>query len=297
MKKNIAVIHGGVGQDRHKSVEYGKTITKIFRDVGNNVVEIHLHPNGSWTRDGKVENLENALTGMEHAWNALVGEEGENGLVEKLCHKCHVKIIGHKSLHTDLAADKKKLKDVLKQHKIKTPYSKVLHLHKVNSEDLKHAYQMVGLPALVKPLKGSSGRNIFFVNNFKEYTNAVENIFASGHDVLVEKPIVGKHISCFVFAYKGNLHAHVYSDVELEREEFMQVRNEALFIHNSLAFNHHVKYDFVLQIPPLSLRSSSTPSLYFLEANTHPSLLHDEIDRIFKKGEVSLSEYLINRVS
>ncbi len=188
-------------------------------------------------------------------------------------------------MHTDLAANKKKLKDALKQHKIKVPYSKTLHQNKVNSEDLKHAYQMVGLPALVKPLTGSGGKNIHLINNFKEYTAAVENIFAAGQDVLVEKPIMGKHISCFVFSHKGNLHAHVYSEDQLDREEFLQVRNEALFIHNTLAFDHHVKYDFVLG-----------KHLYFLEANTHPSLLHDEIDRIFKKGEVSLSEYLLGKI-
>lgn len=293
MFKKIGVVHGGVMSGREKSVLNGRIISKVFRDAGNNVVEIHLHPNGSWTKDGKIENLENALVGMEHVWNALVGEDGENGLVEKLCHKCHVKVIGHKSLHTDLAANKKKLKDALKQHKIKVPYSKTLHQNKVNSEDLKHAYQMVGLPALVKPLAGSGGKNIHLINNFKEYTAAVESIFAAGQDVLVEKPIIGKHVSCFVFSHKGNLHAHVYSEDQLDREEFLQVRNEALFIHNTLAFDHHVKYDFVLQDKK---KLEKHGQLYFLEANTHPSLLHDEIDRIFKKGEVSLSEYLLGKI-
>lgn len=286
--KKIAVVHGGVGHERGKSIMYGNAITKIFRDAGNNIVEIHLHPNGSWTKDGKIENLENALTGLEFLWNALVGEDGESALVETLCHKCHVKVLGHKSLHTELAANKKKLKDCLKQHKIKTPYSKVLHQYKINSEELKYVYRMVGLPALVKPLNSSGGKNIFLVNNFKEYINAVENIFANGLDVLVEKPIEGKHISCFVFEYKNNLHAHVYSDVDLGREEFMHVRNEALFIHNTLAFDHHVKYDFILD---------RKNKLFFLEANTHPSLLHDEIDQIFKKGEVTLSQYLLNKIS
>jgi D-alanine-D-alanine ligase-like ATP-grasp enzyme len=192
MSKKIAVIHGGVGHEREKSMHYGKAISKIFKDAGNNVVEIHLHPNGSWTKNGKIEHLESALTNVEHVWNALVGEDGESGLVEKLCHKCQVKVFGHKKLHVDLAADKKKIKDALKQHNIRSPYSKTLKADNINSENLKHVYQMVGLPMVVKPLNGSGGKNIFLANNFSEYSQAVEKIFQMGKDALVEKPIDGK---------------------------------------------------------------------------------------------------------
>ena len=299
--KKVGVINGGTSHEREKSVLYGKTISKIFRDAGNNVVEIHLHPNGSWTRDGKVENLENALVGLENVWNALVGEDGEHGLVEKLCHKCHVKILGHKSLHTDLAADKKKIKDVLNQHKIKSPYSKTLSPKNINSEELKFAFQMVGLPLLLKPINGIGGKNIFYVNNFAQYTNAVENIFQLGKEVLVEKPIEGKHISCFVFSHKGLLHCHVYSDEKLERDEFLMLRNEALFIYNTLAFQHHIKLDFVLKNPPNPPLNkggaTSAPIPYLIEVNTHPSLTHAEVGDIFKKGEISLSEYLLGKIN
>jgi D-alanine-D-alanine ligase-like ATP-grasp enzyme len=106
-------------------------------------------------------------------------------------------------------------------------------------------------------------------------------------DALVEKPIDGKHVSCFIFSHKGLLHAHVFSEEKLDREEFLFIRNEALYVHNVLAFDHHVKYDFVLD---------SKKRLFLLEANTHPSLLHNEIDDIFKKGQISLSEYLLEKI-
>lgn len=284
--KKIAVIHGGISHERANSILYGKSISRIFKDAGNNVIEIHLHPNGSWTKDGKIENLENALSGVESVWNALVGEDGENAMVEKLCAKCKVKVLGHGSLHTEISGNKKKLKDVLKQHKIKSPYSKTLDINNINSDELKCVYQMVGIPALVKPIVGSGGKDIFYVNNFAEFTHAVENIFQKGKSILVEKPILGKHISCFVFTHNNLLHAHVYSDEKLEREEFLQVRNEALFIQNVLGFHHHVKYDFVL----------NSKGLYLIETNTHASLVHNEIGDIFRKGEVSLSEYLLQKI-
>lgn len=293
MPKKIAVIHGGTSHERDKSIQYGKTISKIFKDAGNNVVEIHLHPNGSWTKDGKIENLENALMAQENVWNALVGEDGETGLVEQLCDKCKVNILGHNRILTNISSNKKKVKDVLKQHNIKSPYSKTLSPKSINSEELKHAFQMVGLPMLLKPLSGSGEKNIYLANNFSEYVHAVESIFQLGKEVLVEKPIEGKHASCFVFLHKGLLYAHVYSDEKLEREEFLQIRNEALYIQNVLGFHHHVKYDFVLAPKK---KNQELGNLYLIEVNTHTSLLHDQVADIWKKGDISLSEYLLQKI-
>jgi D-alanine-D-alanine ligase len=218
MSKTIAVVHGGTSHERDKSILYGKTISKVFRDAGNNVVEIHLHPNGSWTKDGSLQSLENAINGIPLLWNALVGEDGEKGLVEKLCAKCKVKVLGHSQVHTDISGSKKTLKEVLKQHKIKTPYHKTLHRDNLSNENLKHAYQMVGIPMIVKPVSGSGNKNIFFANNFPEYKQAVDSLLSNGYDVLVEKPISGKHVSCFVFFHNNLLHAHVYSEENLNKD-------------------------------------------------------------------------------
>ena len=65
---------------------------------------------------------------------------------------------------------------------------------------------------------------------------------------------------------------HLMSEDGFNKENFLTVRNEALYIHNILGVNHHAEYDFIL----------STKGLFFLELNTHPSLAHGYIKDIFK---------------
>jgi D-alanine-D-alanine ligase-like ATP-grasp enzyme len=124
--------------------------------------------------------------------------------------------------------------------------------------------------------------------NFQELEEAVENLVAKHEDVLIEKLIKGIPVSCFVFEYNGLLHTHIKVDDEetLTREQILQIRNESLYIHSALAYKHHAEYDFIV-----------TPKgLVFLEINSHPSLSVGYIGDVFKKGVVSLKEYLSEKL-
>jgi D-alanine-D-alanine ligase len=297
MNKTVGVIHGGISHEREKSLQYGKYVTRILKELGMDILELHLHPNGSWTVDGKVENLEHSLKKVDNAWNCLVGSDGESALLENLCQKCGTKLVGHNMLHTDLSSDKNNLKLVLQQHKIKSPYGKVILKQNYSKEDLKSVFAFVGIPAIVKPLKGSGMWGIFFVNNFAEFENAVEFLISENQDVLVEKVIKGVPVSCFVFEHHNLLHTnikvhdHEGDSVKVSREDIMNIRNDALYIHNSLAYTHHVEYDFILA------EKNGKKELYFIEANTHPSLSHGYIKDVFRTGAVKLKEYIASKIS
>lgn len=287
-KKKIAVIHGGMSHERQKSLTYGKHVSKILENLGMDVVEMHLHPNGSWTINGQVADVETALKKTDQVWNCLVGVDGERGIVEGLCEKCRVKLAGHTTLHASLSGDKKNLQLALSQHKIKTPYGKVLKSNEYSKEKLVEAFTTVGVPAIVKPNIGSSMWGVVLASNFPELEEAVENLVAKSEDVLVEKLVKGIPVSCFVFEHNGLVHTHIKvdDDAELSREQLLQIRNEALYIHSVLAYKHHAEYDFIV-----------TPkNLVFLEVNTHPSLASGYIGDVFKKGVVSLQEYLSEKV-
>jgi D-alanine-D-alanine ligase-like ATP-grasp enzyme len=281
--KTIGVVHGGVSHERQKSLEYGKNISKILESLGMNVLEMHLHPNGSWTVNGKVENVEESLKKVDKVWNCLV---------ENLCEKCRVKLVGHSVLHSHLSSDKKNLHHLLAQHNIKTPYGKTILKQNYSRDSVKEIFTTVGVPAIVKPLKGSGAWGVMVVNNFSELLNAVELLIEKNLDVLVEKLIVGTPVSCFVFEHNNllNTNIKVHDDVELGRDELMQIRNEALYIHNVLAYPHHVEYDFIISKKP------KLTTLYFLEANTHPSLSHGYIKNVFSNGVIGLKEYVKNKV-
>lgn len=287
-KKIIGVVHGGLSDEREKSLLYGKKVSKVLENLGLSVLSIHLHPNGSWTIDGQTGNVEESLKKVDAVWNCLVGVDGEKGLVESLCSKCGAKIIGHGELHTQLAGDKRNLKMAIGQHKIKVPFGRVITSKDYTKNKLLEIFGSVGIPAIVKPNVGSSAWGVTAVSTFTELESAVEHLLSLGLDVLVEKVVVGTPVSCFVFSHNNLLHTNVkvgneiHESKNIERSDLINLRNEALYIHNVLAVPHHAEYDFIL-----------TPKgVYFLEMNTHPSLVDGYIKESFTKGPVNLSEYI-----
>lgn len=292
MNTKIGVVHGGVGNERDKSIKYGQQVSKIFKNLGMDVLEMHLHPNGSWTVDGRVENIEESIKKVDKVWNCLVGDDGEGGVVEHLCTKCKVKVVGHSPLHANLCHDKKNLSLALLQHKIKTPFGKVVYKKDFTTEKILEIFSTVGVPSVVKPNMGSGMWGVTAVNNFQELKESVEYLISKNQDVLVEKVVKGIPVSCFVFEHNNLLHTHIKvfvndGDYTLSNDDMMHIRNEALFIHNVLAFSHHAEYDFIL----------SPKGLYFLETNSHPSLTTGYIQDVFKNGIVSLADYLQAKVS
>jgi D-alanine--D-alanine ligase len=293
MNQKIGVIHGGTEGERDVSVLYGKKVSKILTELGLQVTEFHLHPNGSWTIDGKVDNLEENLKKVDKVWNCLIGSEGEQGTVETVCDKHKVRVVGHTTLHSQLANDKKNLHKVLDQHKIDTPFGKVIFRKDFDRESVTDVFKLVSMPAIVKPLKGSGAWGVYVVNNFSELLGAVEFLISKNMDVIVEKLIVGTVFSVFVYEHKNLLHTHVKVHDSLgpvTRDELMQVRNEALYIHNVLGFEHHVEYDFILS------KKNGKTKLFFLEANTHPSLVTGYIKKVFDEGILSLKDYVQSKM-
>lgn len=290
--KTVGVVHGGQTGEREKSVKYGQQVTKILKELGMNVLEIHLHPNGSWTVNGQVKNVEESLKKVDSVWNCLVGKDGESGVVEKICEKCNTKLVGHGTLHTHLAAHKKNLHLTLDQHKIKTPYGKVITKEEYSKDKLLAAFASVGIPAVVKPSCGSGVWGISVVNNFTEMENAVEGLISKGEDVLVEKVVVGVPVSCFVLEHNNLYQTSINVEdgqEKLSREDLLEIRNTALYIHNVLAFGHHTEYDFIIG------NKNGKRVLYFLEANTHPSLAHGYIKQVFNTGVVNFKNYIASK--
>lgn len=292
--KTIGVVHGGTSHARAESLLYGKHISKVLSELGMEVLDLHLHPNGSWTVNGQTGDIQTSLKKVHAVWNCLVGVDGERGIMEKLCEDCKAKVIGHDVFHSRLVSDKKNLQYALAQHGIKTPYGKVIYTANYNKEKLKEVFASVGIPAVVKPVSGSGAWGVVVINNFGEMEYAVENLIAQNMDVLVEKLIPGIAVSCFVMEHKNLLHTNIKihdDNANISREDLIKIRNEALYIHNVMAFEHHVEYDFIL-----SPQKDGT-KLFFLEANTHPSLVHGYIKKSFASGVVGLKEYIQQKIN
>ena len=121
MLKKVGVIRGGVSYDRQKSLEYGKHVLDFFKNHNEiKVFDLVLHPNGAWTQDGYLKDLQSIMQDIDIFFNSLIGHEAEAGHISEIIELQNKKNIGHSSLHGRLVHDKKNLHDIVKQHNIKT---------------------------------------------------------------------------------------------------------------------------------------------------------------------------------
>lgn len=289
MEKTVCVVRGGTTHEIDKSVHYGKKILNILFELGVKSRDLYLHPNGIWTLDNSPINLEKMFQDFGPSiliWNCLVGVDGESGIIEELCEKNGIKNSGHKYLSTKLASDKKNFLKFAKTHAYKTPYSQVIK--STNREEILKVFVTVGIPAIVKPLKNSGLKNIFVVNNFTELEGTILKLLETGEQVLIEKLIKGVPVSVFVLEHQDLLHTniHIYDNLEIAKNDLINLRNDALYLHEVFSPNTHVEYDFIF----------SPKGNYIIEANTHPSLAHGYISDFFRDNILSLKEYVEQKI-
>ena len=224
-------------------------------------------------------------------WIALVGTDGEQNIISSLCEKYNVKYSGSSSLQSILASDKHNLKQAVRQHGIKTPYS---YFAKNNSKknDNKNAkdealkiFGLVGIPVIIKPNNGSDSQHIDVATNYAEIEACIKKLFDLGIDAIAEKHVKGLPISVFVYSLGDVLHTNIISSEDFEYDK-NEIRNEALYIHHILGFSDHAEYDFVVNEKGINL----------LEVNTHPHLLDHKYSKIWN-GKNSLEKYILHKTS
>jgi D-alanine-D-alanine ligase-like ATP-grasp enzyme len=292
MSKKIAVVRGGTGQARQKSLEYGSSILNIlnkFREHHINVSDIVIHPNGAWSMNGYINDISEILKNIDHAWIAIVGDEGESGHISEILEKNNVRIIGHSSASSRISHKKKELHNIVNQHSIKTPYNRLVQKKDFDLQNVLENFKFVGVPSIVKPDSSSGLFMTDLVLHYEHLLNHAEKIINNNYDILIEKHISGISVSVFVYEFENVLQTSIYLHSEddwksLKKEDLINVRNEALKIHHSLDFKHHVEYDFII----------NKNGIYFIEANTYPSLVHDYLKNAI--NETTLMNYVFYNI-
>jgi D-alanine-D-alanine ligase-like ATP-grasp enzyme len=299
MSKKVAVLRGGTKEERQKSLEFGKEIINLLKVFQKNntginykleneieIKDIVIHPNGAFTVDGYVEDIEKIIPEIDLVWNALIGYEGEKGVHLETFENQNKKIIGHDVFFSRISNDKKKLQEIVNQYGILTPYSRIVEKKNYNIHDILENFKFVGIPSIIKPLDASDLKHLDIITHYEDLIKHAEKIIHSGHDVLIEKKVEGISVAVFVYEINNSIETSIYLHrredwAKIKKEELVSVRNEALKIHHSLGFDFHVEYDFII----------NKKGIYFIEANTYPSLTHDFIKDIWDKNK-SLQEYV-----
>lgn len=219
----IAVLCGGLSNERDVSVSTGTGAARALRANGHQVVLMDLFlgydrpfadPEEVFTAEGELASAAigdmspdldavramrpdpecivgpNVLTicrAADIVFLALHGEEGENGKVQALLDLHGIPYTGSGYLGSAIAMNKGLSKMLFRENGIATPDSITLHRG--------DAPRDIGFPCVVKPCSGGSSVGTSVVNSRAEYAAALELAFRYESDVIVETYIKGRELT------------------------------------------------------------------------------------------------------
>lgn len=189
-KINVVLIAGGNSSEREVSF---KTSDEMYKNLDKNKynVDIIYIPNehsNHWIIK-LIQNKPNIVI------SALHGGNGEDGTVQGLLECLNIPYIGTKVLGSALSMDKYLSKQIMKFNHIPVADDIFIKVDEdiINYED---KINKIGYPLVIKPNNGGSSIGISIVNNKQELINAVNKVKKLNDDILIEKYIQGREVTC-----------------------------------------------------------------------------------------------------
>ncbi len=229
MKKNIAVVTGGNSGEYGISLKSGQNIAESLDKSLYQVFLIHLR-GGDWTFTGANNTAYNVnkddftLTIGEDkiffdcVFIAIHGDPGENGKLQGYFDMLNIPYTGCDSAVSSLTFNKNFCNRVVASYGIKTAPS--VCLFKGEQTDENAILEIVGLPCFVKPCNSGSSVGMSKVNKKEELSKALQTAFKHDRQVLIEKFIEGREITCGVMKINNDIKALAVTEIISKKEYF-----------------------------------------------------------------------------
>ncbi|HWB33993.1 MAG TPA: D-alanine--D-alanine ligase [Candidatus Paceibacterota bacterium] len=297
MRMVVGVLRGGPSSEYDVSLKSGAAVLGALDTGKYEPRDIFIDRQGAWHAHGVAMPPERALRGVDVALNAMHGEYGEDGEVQKLLDALAVPYTGSGAAASALAFNKARTKQAVKKFDIKTPRALLVSRDDAHGdlEALSFTiFRSFPHPAIVKPAIGGSSVGTTIVNSYHALQGALEAAFAISEQALVEEFIRGREATVGVVDdFRGektyalfpveiipprsrpffDYHAK-YSGESVERvpgnftsHEKDELARLAKAVHEGLGLSHYSRSDFIL----------SRRGIYFLEVNTLPGLTSESL--------------------
>src|SRR3989344_7619548 len=127
-KIRVAVLRGGPSSEYEVSLKTGESILKHLPEEKYHAHDVFIDKNGLWHMRGRSIEPRQALEQNDVVVNALHGEWGEDGKVQRLLETFGVPYTGSGPLGSAIAMNKLLTKQYLQREKIKTPQHVALNV-------------------------------------------------------------------------------------------------------------------------------------------------------------------------
>lgn len=175
----IAVLCGGLSNEREVSLRSGKNVFEALKRLGyKNVELIDVDKNTAKTLTEK---------DIKVAYNALHGKYGEDGCIQGTLELLGIEYTGCGVFSSATCINKEYTKTVLRKYGL--PLIKSVFVKK--GEDVKEAVKDLKYPLMLKPVCEGSSIGMYKVNKPEELEELYNKSAECNQDILIEEFIVG----------------------------------------------------------------------------------------------------------
>ncbi len=291
-KIRVGVLRGGPSKEHEVSL---KTGAHILRSLPEKYlpIDIFIDKGGVWHFQGVASSPAKIFPKVDVFWNALHGEFGEDGRLQRLLEIFGVPYTGSRQLACSFAMNKLHAKKIMQASGVKSPFAKILRKAEFETKKAMDEILLAPIPAIVKPVSLGSSLGVSLVTKLDDFKKALRDAFALSDTVLIEEYIKGREATCGVIESFRDSNLYTLLPVEFSHEQqvqflsydakygnksrlispgrFSRLEKEALqkaarVAHSLLGLRHYSRSDFII---------SPTRGIYFLEVNSLPGLYAD----------------------
>jgi D-alanine-D-alanine ligase len=229
MKKNIALVTGGLSTEAQISYKSAETVRANLNRSLYEVYYIDIHASGWWyvADSGEriavnKENFTVTYQGNTIAFDAALmcihGTPGEDGKLQGYFDLLQIPYTSCDTATSALTFNKRFTVAVVAFSGVQVAKSLHLFAHTpVSPEQILHQLQ---LPVFVKPNNGGSSLGISKVNDPAELSVALQKAWAEDNQILIEECIVGREFTIGVFKQQGKITVLPITEIITQNEFF-----------------------------------------------------------------------------
>ena len=227
--KKIALMTGGNSGEYEVSLKTAKNIMEMLDKSLFIPYLIHLKGN-SWSythTDGRVIEIDKndftiSLDGEKIAFDAVFiaihGNPGENGRLQAYFDMIDLPYTGCDMLSSALTFNKYYCN--LTVAALDVPVSRSLHFFKGDVISSQQVADVCQFPCFVKPCNSGSSVGVTKVHNEQELNQAVEEAFRYDSQLMIEKFIPGREVTCGVAKIDGKIRALAVTEIKSKKEYY-----------------------------------------------------------------------------
>jgi D-alanine-D-alanine ligase len=313
----VAVLRGGPSSLYDASLKTGEHVLSVLRKKPETYhpIDVFISKDGEWHVSGLRKEPHKALAHVDVVFNALHGEYGEDGEVQKFLSGIRIPYTGSTAASLAVTKNKDLSKKIFASHGLFTPRHEMVTVEE-GIPFLAQVFRTYLHPIIVKPHNKDGMHGVSLAYTFDQLIKAVEEAWTHSPKVMLEEFVRGKEAVAAVVEHARGEKLYALLPVEIETpiknklpDYESKIQNKPVYlvtntfaphehklleqtakqVHQILGLRHYSKSDLIM-----------TPQgkVYVLEATGLPALhkqsaMHKSLPDLGWSSEI-LVDHLIN---